>query len=42
MKKKQITHLQLTINETKCGKKVTKDNLVVDVNVCTCKKCRGL
>jgi hypothetical protein len=40
MKKKQIKHLQLTANKTKCGEKVTKDNLVIDINMCTCKKCK--
>jgi hypothetical protein len=40
MKKKQIKHLQLTVDKTKCGVKVTKDNLVIDINVCTCKKCK--
>ena len=40
MIKKQIKHLQKTVDKTKCGVKVTKDNLVVDINVCTCKKCK--
>lgn len=35
-----IKHLQKTVEKTKCGEKVTKDNLVIDVNLCTCKKCK--
>jgi len=40
MENKQIKHLQLTVDKTKCGAKVTKDNLVIDINVCTCKNCK--
>lgn len=36
---KTTKHLQLSVDTTKCGKKVTNNNLVIDVNKCTCKKC---
>ena len=38
---KQKKHLQSTVDKTKCGIKVTKDNLVIDINACTCKKCKA-
>jgi hypothetical protein len=32
-------HLQKTFNKTLCGVNVKNDNIVVDINNCTCKNC---
>lgn len=41
MMKKQTKYLQRTIRKTICGKTVIKNNLVIDINVATCEKCKG-
>lgn len=35
-----MKHLQKSIRKTICGINVTKDNLVIDINLCTCDKCK--
>lgn len=35
-------HIQKTLNKTLCGTRIKNNNIVIDVNHCTCKKCNKI
>lgn len=39
--KNKIKHLTKTTDLTKCGIKINENNFVIDINLCTCKKCKN-